>query len=151
MKQYDLLVRRYLCTIIRTQATGMGIYVANIPSHATPNALSCAEMAIFLMLALARDLHAMTASVATRQLGAPCGDTLHGAHALVVGFGGLGRELIPRLSALGMTVSCVRENAARWNEVPPDCLLQGRGGLDDLPSMLAEADYVVLTCPQVRG
>lgn len=146
----------------QTQATSLGIYVANIPSHHTPNALSCAEMAIFLMLALARDVHSMASSVASRQVGTPCGRTLHGAHALIIGFGGIARELIPRLDALGMTLSCVRSSAARWrdhedrldddddNQVVAQ-LLQRRGGVEDLPAMLADADYVVVTCTQVRA
>lgn len=141
------------------QATALGIYVANIPSRTVPNALSCAEMAIFLMLALARDLHSMHTSIATRQLGAPCGQTLFGAHALIIGFGGLAMELIPRLSALGMTLSCARAHAAHWHDSTNSAkaarqadvarLLQRRGGVVDLPSMLPEADYVVLTCAQV--
>ena len=137
-------------------ATTLGIYVANIPSDHTPNALSCAEMAIFLMLALARDIHSMNTSVATRQLGTPCGKTLYGAHALIIGFGGLARQLIPRLAALGMTMSCVRGNAGHWHTGHGGShgdvarLLAGRGGVEDLPVMLPDADYVVVTCSQVR-
>lgn len=96
------------------QATELGIHVSNIPSRLTANALSCAEMAIYLMLSLARDLQEMANSIATHQLGTPCGRTLYGAHALVIGFGGLAQELVPRLAALGMHVSCVRADGGRW-------------------------------------
>ena len=45
------------------QATELGIWVSNIPSLATGNALSCAEHAVLLMLATLRDLAGMQASI----------------------------------------------------------------------------------------
>ena len=40
-------------------ATELGIYVSNIPSAGTGNAASCAEMAVFLVLACLRNINAM--------------------------------------------------------------------------------------------
>lgn len=44
---------------MHTQASELGIWVSNIPSAATGNALSCAEHAVFLMLATLRQHNAM--------------------------------------------------------------------------------------------
>lgn len=40
-------------------ATKLGIWVSNIPSAGTGNSVSCAEMAIFLILATLRNINAM--------------------------------------------------------------------------------------------
>ena len=40
-------------------ATKFGIWVSNIPSAGTGNSVSCAEMAIFLILATLRNINAM--------------------------------------------------------------------------------------------
>ena len=78
------------------QATERGIWVSNIPSSACANALSCAEMAIYLMLALLKQAALMQHSIQSQQLGTPMGQTLMGKRILVIGFGNIARELIPR-------------------------------------------------------
>lgn len=70
--------------------------MSNIPSPGTGNALSCAEMAIYLILACLRSANAMAASLRERRIGEPLGRTLYGASVLVVGFGGIAQELVPR-------------------------------------------------------
>lgn len=91
-----------------------GVAVSNIPSTLVPNALSCAEMSIFLALAALRRAPELAKSVENKRLGAPPGRTLWGKRALLVGFGGIGRSLAPRLRALGVTVDAVRRSA--WEE-----------------------------------
>lgn len=49
------------------------------------NAASCAELAIFLVLSLAKKLRESALSVQNRRLGKPVGDTLLGSRILVVG------------------------------------------------------------------
>jgi phosphoglycerate dehydrogenase-like enzyme len=78
------------------QATAARIWVSNIPSQATGNALSCAEMAVYLTLACLRSANAMAASIRERRVGLPLGRTLFGKSVLVVGFGGIAKELVPR-------------------------------------------------------
>ena len=78
------------------QATERGIWVSNIPSNTCANALSCAEMALYLMLALLKQASMMQHSIQTRQLGVPMGQTLQGKRILIVGFGNIARELVPR-------------------------------------------------------
>ena len=45
------------------QASRQGIYVSNIPSSDSPNALSCAEHTVYLILALLRQQNVMTETV----------------------------------------------------------------------------------------
>ena len=78
------------------QATARGVWVSNIPSEGTGNALSCAEMAVYLILACLRSQHAMAEAVAARRVGQPLGRTLAGKTVLVIGFGGIAKELLPR-------------------------------------------------------
>ena len=81
------------------QATRRGVWVSNILSAGTGNALSCAEHAIYLMLATLRDQNSMAASIQRQQLGVPLGQTLYGKTVLIVGFGNIAKELIPRWAA----------------------------------------------------
>ncbi|KAH7524991.1 hypothetical protein FEM48_Zijuj06G0177900 [Ziziphus jujuba var. spinosa] len=59
-------------------ATKSGIKVARIPSDATGNAASCAEMAIYLILGLLRKQKELKTSVKQKMLGEPTGETLLG-------------------------------------------------------------------------
>lgn len=78
------------------QATERGIWVSNIPSEGTGNALSCAEMAMYLMLACLRSAPVMAKSIAEQRVGVPLGQTLFGKTVLIVGFGGIAKELVVR-------------------------------------------------------
>ena len=72
------------------------LQVSNIPSGGTGNAASCAEHAIFLALALLRDQHEMAASIRGRRVGVPLGQTLLGKSVLLIGYGNIAKELVPR-------------------------------------------------------
>lgn len=74
--------------------------MSNILSAGTGNALSCAEHAIYLALATLRDQNSMAASIQRQRLGVPLGQTLYGKTVLIVGFGNIAKELIPRWAAL---------------------------------------------------
>ena len=134
-------------------ASAAGVAVSNIPSSHTPNAVSCAEMALFLALAVLRRAPECAASLASRRLGAPPGRTLAGKRALVVGFGGIARELIPRLVALGVTVDGVRRSA--WSDAPApgsaEGLLRRQGAWADLHAFAGGADLCFLACAEVGG
>ena len=66
------------------QATSRGIHVSNIPSAGTGNALSCAEMAVYLTLACLRSAPSMAESIQHSRVGVPLGQTLFGWMVLVV-------------------------------------------------------------------
>ncbi|KDD72690.1 hypothetical protein H632_c3019p0, partial [Helicosporidium sp. ATCC 50920] len=95
-------------------ATERGVWVSNVPSQFTGNARSCAEHAMYLALACLRDGRAMEDAVRQGRVGQPAGRTLFGRTALVLGFGGIAQELIPRLHAFGAEVICLRRG--EWSD-----------------------------------
>lgn len=78
------------------QATRRGIWVSNIKSSGTGNAVSCAEHIIHLTLSLLRNTRGMQQSISDRLIGTPLGQTLFGKRVLVVGLGNITAELLPR-------------------------------------------------------
>lgn len=95
-------MRRHVHDEAYVQATEQGIWVSNIPSSSTGNALSCAEHAIYLMLASLRQQNAMRASIQQRRVGVPVGETLFNKFVLIIGFGNIAKELIPRQGVVCM-------------------------------------------------
>lgn len=155
-------------------ATERGIYVANIPTDSTPNAVSCAEMAIMLTLLTLRHPHTMADSVRNRRLGVPLGSTLSNKNVLIIGFGGIAKALIPRLAPFGVSLAVLRRSNlwalngdARMEgkqnddtEILGSCfrshvdgevesLVQSKGCWPhDAPRLAADADVVIVTCKQ---
>jgi phosphoglycerate dehydrogenase-like enzyme len=70
---------------------------------------------------------------------------LAGGTLLVIGVGAIGGRTAKLASALGMRVLGVRHNPA---ETVPE--IERMGGPEDLPSLLPQADFVVLTVPLTR-
>jgi phosphoglycerate dehydrogenase-like enzyme len=125
-------------------ASRHGIYVANVPSGETANADSVAELAILLMLALARRWARAQENLREHRVGAPVGTTLMGKTVTIVGFGGIGRRLAKRLRSFDVRVVAVSR--------------RGGGGTDEgeadrhvtvsaLPEALREADFIVVATP----
>lgn len=133
-------------------ATQKGIYVANVPGTGTGNAFSVAEHTVFLMLALARRLPEAQENVQRRLLGSPLGTSLQGKTAGVVGVGSIGKELIKRLKGFGMRVLGLKRHPAE--EIRKELGIEFLGGQNDLPFLLRESDFVILTLPvtaETRG
>lgn len=84
------------CQSFLSQAAEQGIWVSNIPSSSTGNALSCAEHAIYLMLATLRQQNLMSEFIRRQRVGVPVGETLFGKSVLIIGFGNIAKELISR-------------------------------------------------------
>ena len=61
------------------------------------------------MLATLRQQNAMTQSIQLRKVGVPVGETLFGKTVLIVGFGNIAKELIPRYTMLAKYV-----DASNW-------------------------------------
>ncbi|RMH18017.1 MAG: D-2-hydroxyacid dehydrogenase [Gemmatimonadetes bacterium] len=87
---------------------------------------------------------------------------LAGARVVVVGYGGIGREVARRLVPLGARVTALRRRAPGPGdgdvELPAGVVLRDAvhvcAGAEALDAALAEADYVVLTAPgtaETRG
>jgi len=131
-------------------ASRHGIYVANVPSGETANADSVAELAILLMLALARRWARAQENLRERRVGAPVGTTLMGKTATIVGFGGIGRALAKRLRAFGVRIVAVsrRGSSATTSEADRQFAVSA------LPEALREADFIVVATPltdETRG
>jgi phosphoglycerate dehydrogenase-like enzyme len=100
---------------------------------------SCAEHAIALMLAAARDLkfHSRAHSWRGGGLGAP-ERLLRGAQVLILGAGGIGREIVRLLEPFGVHRTVV-SRSGRAVEGAEVCR-----SVDDLDDLLPSADYVIL-------
>lgn len=85
-----------ICMMLQGLPLMPWLQVSNMPSDATGNAASCAEHAIYLALALLRDQREMGAAVRARRVGVPLGQSLLGKTALLIGFGNIAKELVPR-------------------------------------------------------
>ena len=68
------------------------IFVANVPTAISGNAASVAELGIYLMIGLCRDVHGMAKSLKARKMGQPQGRALSGQTIGLVGLGGIGAE-----------------------------------------------------------
>lgn len=108
-----------------------------------------AEHALALILASARRIHEHARAFDWRPsgLGSP-ERRLAGSTALLIGTGGIGRALVPMLSALGVRTVAVNRSGRP---------LEGAEATEpasELPGLLAKADYVVLAAastPSTRG
>lgn len=121
--------------------TARGIPVCNVPSRGTGNAEGVAELAVMLMMLLARRYGRCLENVARGRLHAPQGVALWKKRACVVGLGNLGECLVERLKGMGMDVVGVnrsyRERFASWG-------LAGFHTLEELTSVLPGCRFVLL-------
>jgi len=126
-------------------ARELGIDVANVPTGASGNAASVAEIGIYLMIGLARDVRGMERSLAARKMGEPRGLALTGRTVGIVGLGGIGRALIERLRPFGVRLIGVKRSDPEAAERRLG--LDWVGGADELEELLARSDFVVLSLP----
>jgi phosphoglycerate dehydrogenase-like enzyme len=114
--------------IDRDAATARGIPVCNAPGK---NHVAVAELALYLLLALARRAPLAARAFADREVGAPIGIELSGRTLGIVGMGKTGSALADRARALGMTVIAL-----------------GRGvNADDRRAFFAACDAISIHCP----
>ena len=131
----------------RAAAEARGIPVRNV---AGVNAQAVAELALLLMLGLARRLPEHRRSFTNRVVGDPVGSELSGKTLGIIGLGATGRALARMARGIGMRVIALRANPEAGSD--PDAAWVG--GPADLERLLAEADYVSLhlpTTPETRG
>ncbi len=122
-----------------------GITVCNVPSRGTGNAESVAEIALLLMLLLARRFpRAQENLLKIGRVHAPKGIALWKRKACVVGLGGLGQCISERLLCLGMEIvgvnRTVRPEFRAWG-------IQTVHPLEELEKAVAGADFLVLALP----
>lgn len=114
------------------------------------------EYLLTLMLALVKDLPTTLRAQATHEWQHRLLQPLHGGRALIVGAGSIGRAGARLLRSLGLEVTLVgrRERAGEPGERAGE-LGEGRiRGIDALPELLPEADWLILLAPltpETRG
>lgn len=118
--------------------------MANTPGKFSGVAL--AEHALFLMLCLAKNLHASLENTRTGVFSLPLNEELAGKTLGLIGLGASGSELARRAWALGMRVMAID-----ICPVPPVVLgelhVEFFGGHERLDHVLANADYLSLHTP----
>lgn len=122
-------------------AARAGIYVCNVPSAGTGNAESVAEMALLLMLALARRLPLALENVRKQIWSSPQGKSLWRKTACVVGLGHVGRAVLQRLAPFAMELIGINRS---WKEDFKSLPLTEFYPLSAWDNGLAKADFVIL-------
>ena len=129
-------------------ATEYGVAVANVPTHGTGNAESVAEWCVMAAIALSRSFPSVQNTVWNGSpWGTPCGKSLLGKTAGIVGVGGIGMALVQRLRPFGMRLIGVKRNP---HQVPCDLGFEWIKGMSALPELIREADYIFLCLPQTE-
>jgi phosphoglycerate dehydrogenase-like enzyme len=122
-------------------ATRAGIYVCNVPAAGTGNAESVAEMALLLMLALARRLPQALENVRKQIWWSPQGKSLWQKTACVVGLGHVGRAVLQRLAPFAMELIGINRS---WKKDFKSLPLTEFYPLSAWDNGLAKADFVIL-------
>lgn len=126
-------------------ARDLGIYVANVPADISGNADSVAELGIYMLIGLSRDIPGMVESLSHRRMGVPLGRSLAGKTIGLVGLGGIGKSLIKRLTPFNVRLIAIkRDNPSRAKE---EFGLDWAGTPRELPELLRRSDYVILALP----
>ncbi|MES9904135.1 MAG: 2-hydroxyacid dehydrogenase [Sedimenticola sp.] len=129
-------------------AAELDIQVANVPSEVSGNADSVAEMGIYLMIGLGRNVRGMAESFSQRRIGNPMGQALKGKTVGLVGLGGIGKALAARLQPFGVRLIGIKQHNPQ--SICGEFGLDWAGTLVDLPRLLGESDYVVLAIPDTH-
>lgn len=129
-------------------ATRSGVLVANVPSVGSGNAESVAELAIAHMLMLSRQIPTSFERFRERRFSSPLGECLWQSTVVILGYGGIGQEIARRLAGFGVRVIAVSRhgpNGSRERDLT--VRLDRHVGLDELSSVLGEADFLVVAAP----
>lgn len=132
---------------IDRRALPAGCYLANVYEHD----VAIAEYIFMAMTALSRGLLTLDAGLRRGDMG-PAGHyggaeqmELFGSTVLIVGYGRIGRETARRAQAFGMRVMAIKGHP------DPSLAEQDRlaflGGPSDIPKVIGEADFVVVSAP----
>jgi phosphoglycerate dehydrogenase-like enzyme len=129
-------------------AQSRNIRVANVPSDISGNADSVAELGIYLMIGLSRNVRQMARSIANRQTGFPQGRALSGKTIGLIGLGGIGRALAKRLKPFDCHLIGIKRHDPQ--KAKEELGLEWAGTPEsDMEVFLSRSDYVVLCLPLV--
>ncbi len=121
------------------------IQVCNVPTDSSGNADSVAELGIYMMIGLSRNISAMAKSMANGKMGEPQGISLQGKTAGIIGLGGIGKALVRRLKTFDMRIIGIKRNNVE--SVKKELGLEWVGTPDEIGRLLKESDYVLLCLP----
>ena len=126
-------------------ANEKGIWVANVPTGISGNADSVAEIGIYMIIGLSRNVKAMARSLSAKKMGVPQGRALYGRTVGLVGLGGIGQALIKRLKTFDVDlIGIKRIDPQKARDVLG---LKWVGTPDELPRLLKQSDFVILCLP----
>lgn len=121
------------------------IWVANVPTGISGNADSVAEIGIYMIIGLSRNVKAMARSLSDKKMGIPQGRALYGRTVGLVGLGGIGQALIKRLKTFDVDlIGIKRIDPQKARDVLG---LKWVGTPDQLPRLLKQSDFVILCLP----
>lgn len=126
-------------------ASEMNIRVANVPTDISGNADSVAELGIYMMIGLSRNVRNMALSLAGRMVGVPQGRALSGKTVGIIGLGGIGCALARRLRAFEVHLIGIKRHDPQKTKAELD--LEWAGTPEDMEELLGRSDYVVLCLP----
>ena len=136
-----------LDTVDISAASSSDVFVANVPAAGTGNAESVAEVAVMHMLNLSRRYAAACQSIQDRKVSTPTSWSLKGRTALIVGYGGIGREVARRLGGFEMKIIAVSRTGPKGTAEENAIHVDLHTTQDQLHTLLPEADFVVLAPP----
>ncbi|MBN1959098.1 MAG: 2-hydroxyacid dehydrogenase [Desulfuromonadales bacterium] len=130
-------------------ALSKGINVANVPTDLSGNADSVAELGIYFMIGLSRDVSRMANSLKQQRMGEPKGLALGAKTVGIIGLGGIGKALVRRLKPFGVRLIGLKQTGteAARTELELDWV----GTPEQLPELLKQSDYVILALPVNGG
>lgn len=121
------------------------VHVANVPTDISGNADSVAELGIYMIIGLSRDVREMSKCLAEQRMGQPQGKALNGRTVGIIGLGGIGCALIKKLKVFGVHLIGIKRSH------PEDAMeelgLDWVGGSEDLNVLLSRSDFIVLCLP----
>ena len=126
-------------------ARARDIWVANVPTDISGNADSVAELGIYFMIGLSRNIRQMAESLREQRMGEPQGRALKGQTVGIIGLGGIGRALCKRLQPFGVKLIGIKQHD--HEKAKKELGLEWIGSLGDLKELLAKSDFVVVALP----
>jgi phosphoglycerate dehydrogenase-like enzyme len=104
-----------------------------------------AELGIYMMIGLSRDVRGMAQSLKDRKMGEPQGRALNGRTVGLVGLGGIGQALIKRLKAFDVHLIGIKRHPTP--NAMKELDLEWVGGPEDINELLKRSDFVILCLP----